>query len=104
MNSISVEQEVRACDICCNRTVDGQVWMNDYVQSLKKKLKLTYWTLPCQERFQFGAGDPVVCKTAFFIPVLMHGACAIMRVSLVPRNLMLLIGKDTLKFRKHDLT
>ena len=34
-----------------------------------------------QERFKFGAGDPVVCKSAHFIPVLIHGACAIMRVS-----------------------
>ena len=70
--------------------------MNDYVHSLQK-LKLKYWTLPCQERFQFGAGDPAVCKTAYFIPVSIHGACAIMRVSVVPGKLMLLIGKDTLK-------
>ena len=70
--------------------------MNDYVHSLNK-LKLKYWTLPCEERFKFGAGDPVVCNTAYFIPVLIHGACAIMRVSVVPGKLMLLIGKDTLK-------
>ena len=55
--------------------------MNHYVHSLKN-LKLKYWTLPCQERFNFGAGDPVVCKTAYFIPVLMHGACAIIRFDL----------------------
>ena len=30
-------------------------------------------------------------------PVLIHGACAIMRVSVVAGKLMLLIGKDTLK-------
>ena len=70
--------------------------MNDYVHSLKK-LKLKYWTIPCQERFKFGAGDPVLCKTAFLIPVVIHGAFAFMRVSVVPRKLMLLIGKDTLK-------
>ena len=98
-SSTSVEQELggaRACDTCCNRTVAGQEWMNDYVHSLNK-LKLKYWTLPCEERFKFGAGDPVVCNTAYFIPVLIHGACAIMRVSVVPGKLMLLIGKDTLK-------
>ena len=98
-NSISVELELRgagACDSCCNRTVAGQELINDYVHSLQK-LKLKYWTLPCHERFKFGAGDPVVCKTAHFIPVLIHGACAIMRVSVVPGKLMLLIGKDTLK-------
>ena len=33
-----------------------------------QKLKLKYWALPCQERFKFGAGGPVVCKTADFIP------------------------------------
>ena len=49
------------------------------------------------ERFKFGAGDRVVCKTAFTVPVVVHGACAIMRVSVVPRKLLLLIGKDTLK-------
>ena len=94
-SSTSVEQELRgagACDTCCNRTVAGQEWMNDSVHSLKKKLKLKYWKLPCQERFKFRAGDPVVCKTACFIPVLIHGACATMRVSVV-----LLIGQDTLK-------
>ena len=53
--------------------------------------------LPRQERFKFGAGDSVVCKTAYFIPVLIHGACAIMFVSVVPGKLMLLIGTDTLK-------
>ena len=67
--------------------------MNDYVHSLKK---MTHWTLLCQERFKFGAGDPVVCKTAYFIPVLILGACAVMRVSVVPGKLMLLIGKGTL--------
>ena len=97
--SISVEQELRgagACDSCCNRIVAGQEWMHDYVHSLKK-LKLKYWTLPCQGSFKFGAGDPVVGKTAYFIPVFVHGACAVMRFSVVPGKLMLLIGKDTLK-------
>ena len=86
-SSISVELELRAagaCDTCYNR---GQEWMNDYVHSLKK-LKLKYWTLPCQERFIFGAGDPVICKTAYFIPVMIHGACAVVRVSVVPRKPM----------------
>ena len=69
-------------------------WMNDYVHSVKK-LKLKYWTLPCQKLFKFGAGHPVVCKTAYFIPVLIHGACGV--VSVVPGKLMLLIGNDTLK-------
>ena len=96
-SSLSVEQELMgagACDTCCNLTFAGEEWMNDYVHAHKKKLKLKYWTLPCQERFKFGAGDPdpVVC-----IPVLIHGACVVMRVSVVPGKLMLLIGKDTLK-------
>ena len=47
--------------------------------------------------FKFGASDPVVCKTACFMPVFLNGACAIMRVSVAPGKLMLLIGKDTLK-------
>ena len=87
-SSISVEQELRgagASDICCDRTVAGQELMNDYVHPLEN-LKLKYWTLPCQERFKFGAGDPAASKTAYFIPVLIHGACAIMRVSVVPGN------------------
>ena len=62
-----------------------------------KKLKLEYWTLPCHERFKFGTGDPVVCKTACSIPVLKRGACAIMRVSEVPGKFVLLRGKDSLK-------
>ena len=97
-SSIAVEQELRgagACDTCCNRTVAGQEWMNDYVHSLKK-LKLKYWTLRCQECFKFGAGDPVVCKTAYFISLFIHGACAIIGVSVVPGKFMLLMGKDTL--------
>ena len=60
-SSIGVVQELGgggACDTCCNRTVAGQDWTNEHVHSLKK-LKLKYWTLPCQERFKFGAGDPV---------------------------------------------
>ena len=42
-SSISVEQELKgagACDTCCNRTVAGQEWMNDYVHSLKKKAEI----------------------------------------------------------------
>ena len=98
-SSISVERGLRgagAPDTCCNRTVEDQEWVNDYVHSLKR-LKLRFWTLPCQERFIFGAGHPAVCKTAHFIPVMVHGACAIMRVSVAPGKLTLLIGKDTLK-------
>ena len=98
-SSISVEHELRgagACDTCCDRTAAGQEWMNDYVHSLIK-LKLKYWTLPCQERVKFGAGDPVLCETAYFVPVVMHGACAFLRFSEVPGKLMLLIGKDTLQ-------
>ena len=96
-SSISVDQELRgagASDTSCNRTVAGQEWLNDFVHSLKK-LKL--WTLPCQERFKFGACDLVVCKTACFIPDSIHEAPAVMRVSVTPRKLMLLIGKDTLR-------
>ena len=98
-SSISVEHELRgagACDTCCKRTAAGQEWTNDYVHSLTK-LKLKSWTLPCQERFKFGAGDPVLCKTAYFIPVVIHRTCALTRVSEVPGKLMLLIGEDTLK-------
>ena len=93
-SSISVEQELGragSCETCCNLTVAGQEWMIDYDHSLKKN-KLKYWM-----RFKFGAGDPVVCKTAYFISVLIHGACAIMRVSVVSGKLMLLIGKDKFK-------
>ena len=61
------------------------------------QLKLKCWTLPCQERVKFGPSDTVVYKTAYFNPVLTQGACAIMRVSVVPGWLMLLIGKDTLQ-------
>ena len=94
-----VEHELRgakAYDTFCNRTVAGQGWINDYVHSLTK-LKLKYWTLSCQERFEFGAGDPAVCKKAYIIPVLIDGDCEVMRVSVVPGKLMLLIGTDTLK-------
>ena len=55
--------------------------MNDYVHSLKKA--------EIEVRVKFA----VVCNTANFIPVLIHEACAIMRVSV----LMLLIDKDTLR-------
>ena len=65
-NLISVDRELRgagACDTCCSRTVAGQEWMNDYVHSLQK-VKLKYWTLPCQQRFKFGAGDLVSFRGA----------------------------------------
>ena len=80
---LSKSRGAGAFDTCCDRTVAGQDWMNDYVHS-HKKLKLMYWTMSCQERFKFGAGDPIVCQTAYFIPVLIHGACAIVPVSVVP--------------------
>ena len=35
--------------------------------------------------------------SGLLIPVFIHEACAIMRVSVVPGKLMLLIGKNTLK-------
>ena len=82
------EQELRgagACDTCCTRTVAGQEWVNVHVRSLKQ-FQLKYWTLPRWERFKFGAGDPVVCKSAYLLPVMVHGACAIMRVSVVSRR------------------
>ena len=62
--------------------------MNDYVRT---------GTVPCQERFKFGAADPVLCKTAYLIPVVIDRTCALMRVSEVPGKLMLLIGNDTLQ-------
>ena len=90
-------EELEECDTCCNRTVAGQEWMNDYVHSLKQ-LKLEYWTAALPRNvFKFGAGDPVLCETAYFVPVVIHRACAFMRVSIVPGKLMLLIGKDTLQ-------
>ena len=70
--------------------------MNDYVQTLKQ-LKLKFLTIPYQERFKYGAGDPELCKTAYFVPVVIHGACAFMRLSVVPGKWMLLIGKYRLK-------
>ena len=43
----------------------------------------------------FGAGDPVLCETAYLVPVATHGPCAFLRASEVPGTLMLLIGEDT---------
>ena len=79
--------------------------MNVHVRSLTQ-FKLKYWTLPCLERFKFGAGDPVVSKTAHPLPVMVHGACAIMRVSVVSGKLMLVTGKAILKVleARYDFT
>ena len=88
---LSVERAFRgagACDTCCTHTVAGQEWMNEYVLSLKR-LELKFWTLQCHQRFKFGACDPVVFNTASSVPVMIHGACAVTRVSVVPRKLML---------------
>ena len=78
-SSNSVEQELRgagACDTCCNCTVAAEEWMHDNVHSLKK-LKLKYWTLLCQERFKFGAGDPLFARrpSSFHTWSLCNHAC-----------------------------
>ena len=54
-SSIAVEQELGeagACDTCCNRTVAGQEWMNDYVHSLKKKTEIEVLDAALPRTFQ----------------------------------------------------
>ena len=57
-----------------------------------KKLTLKFWTMPCQDSFKFGAGDPVLRKTVCFVRVMIHGVAQTCEFPLVPGKLMLLMG------------
>eukprot|EP00975_Prorocentrum_lima_P067127 12913137-Prorocentrum_lima.AAC.1 len=72
-----------ACDTCCNRTVAGKMWIEDYLERLRQK-GLPHWTTKGNEKFRFGSGDPVACSLVYFVPVTVHGGDAVLRISAVP--------------------
>ena len=84
-----------ACDTACNRTVAGQEWVDDYLSRLDAQ-GLPHWTAVCREKFRFGSGEPVHCELAHFLPIEVDGGAGVLRVSTIPGQLPLLLGKDAL--------
>ena len=66
------------------------------------EIALPHWKCECDESFRFGPGDPVRYIEVYFILVTIQGFNCLLRVSIVPGKLPLLVvvGKDALQKMK----
>ena len=70
-------------DTGCRTAVGGIRWHRALQEELQRR-GIEWKTVPEQETFQFGSGDPVVSTTAVLYPVsLVPGMCDVLRMSVV---------------------
>ncbi|CAE7864387.1 TY1B-PL [Symbiodinium microadriaticum] len=70
-------------DTGCRTAVGGIRWHRALQEELQRR-GIQWKTVPEEETFQFGSGDPVVSTTAVFYPVsLVPGMCDVLRMSVV---------------------
>ena len=89
---------VGALDSACNRTCTGPIWLNQYLEVLKKAPKFVQDLIHCEdesENFRFGNNGVVPSVQRWRLPALIGQTVVCIWVSLVPiGTLGCLIGRD----------
>ena len=69
-------------DSGCRNSVGGELWHDRYQKMLRSK-GLPWQEIEEHEVYRFGAGKPIVSRTAYLYPVQVHGKCDVIRMSKV---------------------
>ena len=84
-------------DTACTKTVGGEIWLDDYVESLTlPQLEETQY-LDSATKFKFGDGRHVTAVKKAIIPVEIAGRKCKIEMEVVKENIPLLLSKSSLK-------
>ena len=84
-------------DTACTKTVGGEIWLDDYVESLTlPQLEETQY-LESATKFKFGDGRHVTAVKKAIIPVEIAGRKCKIEMEVVKENIPLLLSKSSLK-------
>ena len=83
-------------DTACAKTVSGEPWAKNAIIALEA-MGIDVVRVDESEPFRFGLGKHVYSEYALLFPVLWGGITVIIRISVVPRDVPLLISKPVLK-------
>lgn len=86
------------CDTCCAKTVAGESWMARHMKLLWEN-GVDFFVVEESEAFRFGPGNRIHSSYAVLIPLGIQGGQhqAVLRVSVVPRKVPMLMSKSALE-------
>ena len=99
--SLAVDKKfMGALDSACNRTCDGHVWLQHYLQALKSApthIQALVCVVPEDELFRFGNGSTQRSNQRYRLPVMVGATLVLVWISVVNvSSLGLLLGRDFL--------
>eukprot|EP00969_Alexandrium_andersonii_P194716 8600284-Alexandrium_andersonii.AAC.1 len=83
-------------DTACAKTVAGQEWADRVITYYKNNLKFDIPRVRESEPFRFGPGPLIRSTYALLLPVVWHGKIAVIRFSIVNRDVPPLVAKRVL--------
>ena len=84
-------------DSGCSKTVSGEVWLNQYCQSLSDFDKTCVKEEPSNSNFTFGDGKKVKASKKVTVPCYINGKRSIIDTEVVESNVPLLLSKKSMK-------
>ena len=84
-------------DTACSKTLTGEVWLEEYIETLTEKEKKRIKTSPSETSFVFGDGNQVKSQTAVDFPVKIGRKSAMIHADVVPNQVPLLFSRDSMK-------
>ena len=90
-------------DTACARSVAGRAWYDLMAQWLREAHDYQIERVDDNEAFRFGPGAPVHSSFAILLPVEWQGRGAVIRISIVPREVPPLISKAVLKYLRANI-
>ena len=90
-------------DSGCSKTVAGENWFNDYLQSLSEEEISNIQYCDSKAYFRFGDSKPVMSKTTALLPMVIGKKYIHLATEIVPSDVPLLLSKETMKAAEADI-
>ena len=84
-------------DSGCTKTVAGERWFNDYLQTLSNEEVQNIQYCGSNAQFRFGDSPPVQSKKKALLPMVMGNKNIQLSTDIVPTDVPLLLSKQTMK-------
>lgn len=90
-------------DSGCSKTVAGENWFNDYLQTLSDDEIANIQYCYSKALFKFGDSKPVMSKKKALVPMMIGKKNIHLATEIVPTDVPLLLSKETMKAAEADI-
>ena len=84
-------------DCACSRTVCGETWLQNFLQSLNEEEMLKIKQYPGGKVFKFGGGEMLTAIASYDIPAYLAGKEVLIHTDVVESDIPLLLSLQTMK-------